>query len=177
MPKDLTLKEQRFLELYTNPDNIETFSNRTESYWQAYGSSNRNVAGVLANRLLRKVKVKERMSELMEKSELDFSKHLNTLNTKLNKLAETGTITKEELMAIRLGLEAQGMLGNKPQTAIQINVGSDGACLENMSLADIIRLREAIDKREGELLNKFTPDMIANLPPLPIETTTQTEQL
>jgi hypothetical protein len=110
--KELTLKEQRFIDLYTNPENRETFGNATKSVKQAgYLVKNDDVAGVYGVRLLRKDRIKLRMEEMMEKFEIDVSKHFRTLDKKLDNLAQEGKISREELMAVRLFAEAQGVIG------------------------------------------------------------------
>jgi phage terminase small subunit len=181
--KDLTLKEMKFIELYTDLEGNGTFGNGTESYIQAgYKVKNREVARVSATRMLAKPTIRSKMEALMDKSEIDFNLHLRTLDKKLKALADSGIITREELGAIRLVGEVQGKIGNKNQTAIQINVGQDGKSIDSMGLSDLIKLQEAIDKRMDRVTTDLSTqdladlprmDVLTDLPPLPTEPSTE----
>ena len=61
----LTLKQLRFIELYTDPDNKKTFGNATQSAKEAYGYTNDNVAGVTGCNLLKNPKIKAKMAEIL----------------------------------------------------------------------------------------------------------------
>jgi len=153
--KDLTLKEMKFIELYTNPDS-NTFGNATQSYIKAgYRAKNNAVARNGGSELLTKPYIRQRMEDLMAQTEIDFTTHLNTLHKKLNKLAETGVITREELGAIRLVGEAEGKLGKGNTQAVQVNValnGQGGYDLNSLGSWEIQSLKEAIEKHEQEVL-------------------------
>lgn len=120
---ELTQKQLRFIQLYTNPESKATFGNKTESYMQSFGSKNRNTAHVEAYRLLRLPHIKSKLEDIVEKTEIDFSKHLRMIDRKLESRADKVEISREELMAIRLGLEAQGKLGK----GVNIGIGIQGA--------------------------------------------------
>jgi hypothetical protein len=157
MKKDLTMKELEFIRVYTDSGS-DTFGNATQSYIKAgYKAKNNAVARNGGSELLAKPYIREKMEDLMEKGELDFLSHLNTLDRKLKKLAEEGTISREELMAIRLGLEAQGKLGKGQgtQTAIQINMGEHGYSLKQMGILDLMKLEK--DVKEELQLKLNTP--------------------
>ena len=117
--KNLTLKERRFIELYTNSGNTATFGNATRSYAGAgYTAKNDNVAGVLAHRLLRKDKIRFYMEEKMAEFELNMNKHIKTLDDKITNLAQEGRISREELQGYRLLGEFAGKIGAKGVTNI-----------------------------------------------------------
>jgi hypothetical protein len=128
--EDLTIKELpikakelEFVNAYTDKGNKDTYCNGTKSYMIVYGTKDPNTAGVLASRLLRKVKVKNQIDALQEETELNIGRHLRTLDRKLDGLANEGKISKEELMAIRLLGEVQGELGSGTKIGIAINNG------------------------------------------------------
>jgi hypothetical protein len=152
--RELSPKELRFIELYLNSDNIATYCNATESYCQAYQLNNRNLAGVKGSLLLRKGRVKRYKEEVMSEFKIDVSKHLRTLDKKLDSLTEEGKISKEELMAIRLLAETEGKIGSKSNIqAVQIQVGSNGQInLETMGLFTLLELQKKI---EEQLENKL----------------------
>lgn len=133
--KQLTQKELRFIDIYTNPDS-STFGNKTRSYMVAYDNPNEGSSSVLALRVLGKVKVKRKMEELMEKSEVKFEAHINTLNKKLKSLADSGMITREELGAIRLVGEVEGKLGSGTKIGIGINTARCNECPHNKPIFD-----------------------------------------
>lgn len=140
--RELTLKEQRFLDLYTNPDNKGTFGNGTQSYIQAgYKAKNNAVARNGGSEILAKPYIKERIRELMDKFESNFSRHLQTLDKKLEGLADEGKISKEELQAIRLGLEAEGKLGKGVNIGIAIG---DRPCADCPHQTNILKTIEAL---------------------------------
>lgn len=119
--KELTPKEQKFLELYTDPSS-NTFGNGTQSIIKAgYRVKNEKVAGIYAVRLLAKGRIKKYMEEKMSEFELDMTKHLRTLDKKISSLADEGKITREELQGYRLLGEFAGRLGGKNIAAIQVN--------------------------------------------------------
>jgi len=118
----ISLKEQEFVNVYTDKGNKETYCNGTKSYMVVYGTKDPNTAGVLASRLLRKVKVKERIDALQEETELNIGRHLRTLDRKLDNLANEGKISKEELMAIRLLGDASGELSTGSKIGIGIGI-------------------------------------------------------
>ena len=185
--KDLTLKEQKFIEIYTNPDS-ETFGNKTRSYMVAYSNPNERSSSVMVQRVLANTRVKQKMEDLMEKNELDFGVHLKTLDKKLNALAEKGEIGREELMAIRLGLEAQGRLGSGTKNIIGIGVNgfprSCEGCPNHKPLFSediMVRVRARLNGVKGETTAEDRKqiaeetgktiqdvDVVADLPELPI---------
>ncbi|MDO9097761.1 MAG: hypothetical protein Q7U60_06540, partial [Candidatus Methanoperedens sp.] len=117
-------KELEFVRAYTDKTNNETYSNGTRSYMKVYGVTDENVAGVSANRLLRKDKIKIQIDNLKEETQLNIGRHLRTLDRKLDGLASKGEINKEELQAIRLLSEVSGDLAARNQNNVQINFGA-----------------------------------------------------
>ena len=120
----LNQKELDFIRVYTDKESSDTYCNGTRSYMQVYGTIDPNTAGVMANRLLRKAKIKDQIDVVMGEIELNVGRHFRTLDRKLDSLANEGKISKEELMAIRLLAEAKGELGSG--TKIGIGIGING---------------------------------------------------
>jgi len=68
--KSINLKQQQFVNLYTDITNKQTFSNATQSYLQAYQTDNYGVAAVEGNRLLKKPHVKSEIETLIESQKI-----------------------------------------------------------------------------------------------------------
>lgn len=160
---DLTLKEQRFIEFYTDVDNKATYGNGTESYVQTYGTTNRDSAGVLANRLLGKVKIKSRIEALYKGCEINIEKHLLTLDRKLDYLAKKPNLCKEEISSFRFLAELRGMIGARNAIAIQFNMHEGQecpTCKREYYKSDLNKIseEELNDKIFNILLKRYTPE-------------------
>ena len=66
----LKLKQLRFIEFYTDPDNKKTYGNATQSAKEAYGYTNDNVAAVTGCNLLRNPKIEAKVTEILEKNDV-----------------------------------------------------------------------------------------------------------
>jgi len=157
--KDLNLREQAFLRAYSDPSS-KTFGNGTASIKVAgYKVSSDKAASVYAVRLLGKDRVKEAIRSMSEQFELDFMKHVKTLDKKISALAESGKITREELQGYRLLGELAGAVGPKNQTNIQLNVGQEcPVChqVKERCMADIYNEMFASTDSAGRRM-PFTP--------------------
>lgn len=124
----LTMKEARFIELYTNPVNKDTFGNGTESVKQAgYSHKNDACAGVMSCRLLKKGRIMDAINEVEVKREFDlqeeFDEHTKTISDILKQIKVKGRYTREDLQAFgRLG-EVAGKIGGGNRTNILIQNG------------------------------------------------------
>ena len=120
---ELTVKEASFLKYYTDKDS-PTYGNGTQSLIRAgYKVKNSNVAGVLANKLLRKDKVKTAMAKHMDGYKLDLEHYLKDLDKKLKAGGEDIKFSREWLVAFRTACELEGRLGPQNSVALQVNLG------------------------------------------------------
>ena len=124
--KELSQKEQRFIALYTNPNNKKTFGNGTMSVIEAgYIVCSRNMAGVYANRLLRKDKIVKTIGGAMEEFKMDIARYCSDLDRMLKEGGKAKKPSREWLQGLRIALEKENRLGKGSIQATQINIGQE----------------------------------------------------
>jgi|GEM_PF-5117184 Terminase small subunit. len=121
--KELTPKEKKFIENYTNIANTSTFGNATQSYKQAYDTEDNNVAGVMAYRLLRKAKVVSKIKEIEGERKFDLQtevdEHIQNISTILKQVAEKGKYTRDDIAALKALGDFAGRSSNK---GVNVNI-------------------------------------------------------
>lgn len=156
--KELTEKEKRFIEYYSNITNKDTFSNATRSYMAAYGIEDPNVAGVSSSRLLRKVKVMEKINELQANREFDLQaevdEHIQNISSILKKVLEKGKYDKTDIQALRSLCEVAGKLGNRGVN-INMDLRQGGKCPSCGSIRVSPEENSAWIKELGEKHDKY----------------------
>ena len=80
MSTSLTLKQQGFINAYTDPGNGLTFGNKTQSYMEGYKTDNKGVASVEGSRLLDNPRVKSELDRIIDDMNMGSKVRMQTIN-------------------------------------------------------------------------------------------------
>ena len=97
MSKTLTLKQQGFINAYTDPNGI-TYGNKTQSYMKGYNTDNKGVASVEGSRLLVNPRVNSEIDRVIDELNMGSKVRLQRLNEVLtgNHTTTTQTTTQDK---------------------------------------------------------------------------------
>jgi phage terminase small subunit len=80
-PRKLTIKQQQFCQVITNPDNKKTYGNQTQSAMLVYNNNNPDTAGVQGSRLLSDVRIRDEIERLMKQKGIGVEDRVHILST------------------------------------------------------------------------------------------------
>ena len=79
MSTNLTLKQQGFINAYTDPENGLTYGNGTQAVKKAYNYTDNNMSAVQAHNLLSNSKVRSKLDTIIEESNVGAKVRINTI--------------------------------------------------------------------------------------------------
>ena len=79
MSTSLTLKQQGFINAYTDSSNGITYGNRTQAVKEVYGYTDDNTAAVMGSKLVSNGKIKSKLDTIIEESNLGAKVRINTI--------------------------------------------------------------------------------------------------
>ena len=141
MSRKLTQKRKKFVKLFTDENNKETFGNGTQSVLQTYNVSSDKSAGVIASNLLNNVSVIEAVNRKILKKE-QLQEMQGSLVEKLNEAVNKSGLTVENVPLInQLGINIErnaklnGDLVEKMQV-LNVNVTAEYSDIFKKAMSD-----------------------------------------